>query len=150
MGTATRTIFQIRRIWLLLSWIRRMNRAFLFFFVSLPFLSFLFRFFHTTRFLFASVHYQSVATALRPPYTCHSIVTPPKDGLSHTNQGRRPSCSFAHLSSAMASSWLYPFHIFHTAMTITIFLAAHLGDFRLWCPILLHFPFLRNTPRLEG
>ena len=35
---------------------------------SFPFLSFLVCFFHTTRFLFASVRYWSVATALRPPY----------------------------------------------------------------------------------
>ena len=45
-------------------------------FVSLLYLSFLFRFLQTTRFLFASVRYWSVATALRPPYTRHSIVTP--------------------------------------------------------------------------
>ena len=46
------------------------------FYVSLPFLPFLFRFFHTIRFLFASVRYRSVATALCPPYTRHSIITP--------------------------------------------------------------------------
>ena len=40
------------------------------------FLSFLFRLFCTTRFLFASVRYRSVATALRPFYTRRPIVTP--------------------------------------------------------------------------
>ena len=44
-----------------------MNRAFL---------SFLFCFFRATRFLFASVRYWSVATALRPFYTRRPIVTP--------------------------------------------------------------------------
>ena len=126
-------------------------------FVSPPFLSFLFRFFRFSSVSFVPPVFFSllfIISLLRPPYAhpTHAILSspPPNDGLSHTNQGRRPSCSFAHLSSAMASSWLYPFHIFHTAMTITIFLAAHLGDFRLWSPILLRFPFLRNTPRLEG
>ena len=47
-------------------------------FVSLPFLSY-------TRVFFASVRYQSVATALRAPYFMPSYCHP-NDGLSHTKQ----------------------------------------------------------------
>ena len=59
---------------------------------------------------FASIRYRSVATALRPPYfmSSHRHLN---DGLSHSKQVDAheaiPSCSFAHLSSAMASSWVF-------------------------------------------
>jgi len=102
-------------------------------------------------FLFAaSARYRSDATALRPPYhTFYAALSspPPQRTFSHTKQGLGahefiPSCSFAHLSYAMASSWLYPFSHLPSAMTITIFFTAHLpptthfspGEFRLRSP----------------
>ena len=89
------------------------------------FLSFLFRLFRTTRFLFASVRYRSVATALRPFYTRRSIVTPQMTDFTtptrvDAHEAHPARLLIYRLSSAMASSWLYPFHIFHSAMTINL------------------------------
>ena len=112
--------------------IRRMNRAFLFVFR-------LFLSFHP--FFFGSIRYRFVATALRPPYFKPSY-RHPNDGLSHTKQ--------VQLAFILYHGFT-PFHIFHQAMAITIFLTHFsLGEFRATHSILHHFPFPRNTPRPEG
>ena len=108
---------------------------------SFPFLSFLVCFFHTTRFLFTSVRYRSVATARCPPYFMHSSSSLKRRTLPH--QARVDaheaiaSCLFAHSSSAMASICFTLFTSsmsFPSAMTIATFLTAHLPEFRLWSP----------------
>ena len=133
LGTATRTISQIKRIRLLLSWIRRMNRAFLF--VSLLFLSY-----HPFFFRFCSL---SVCCA--HPISCLLIVTQMVD-FPTSSKGSLPR---SHPILLICSLILYlgftPFHIFHQAMAITIFLTHFsLGEFRLASPIqsftISHFP----------
>ena len=124
LGIATRTISQIKWIWLLLSWIQRMNVRF----SSVSFTSPAF-----FSFLHASVRYRSGVAALHPPQVSHIsyrlIITQMMD-FPRPSKGSRPqaipSCSSAHLSYPMASFVFIMVLSFSpalpSAMTITIFL----------------------------
>ena len=121
LGTATPTIFQIKRIWLLLSWMRGMNRTFL---------SFIFCFFSYHPFFFLFFLLLFVIGLAWPPcahpkyHTSHTALSSP-NRRTFPDQARVaaheaiPSCSSARLLTYpipwlhSSSLGFYPFHIFH-------------------------------------
>ena len=106
LGTANRTISQMRRIWLLLSWTQRMNRACL----SVSFISHMFLSYHPFSFHFCLL---SVCCDRLEPTPFHALSSPNDRLFPHQARVASheaipySSCSFAQLSSAMASSWLF-------------------------------------------
>ena len=150
-GIAIRTISQIRRIWLLLGWIQRMNRAFLSFTLCLrPF------FFFSLCFCSLWVCCDRLAPTL---FHAFLIVTHHERVAAHE---AIPSCSSARLLSYpltwlhSSSLWFYPFHILHQLFlplwplpfsSQRVFSSFVFSPLRsLPIQILLQFPFPRNSP----